>query len=206
MNLLKKIAHLPVARLAPFLLLSAFCLMASKPVANEKYVVDKESEVQWKCSMVLAGKGSHYGYVSISKGELTIEKGQLVGGAVEVDMNTIADEIHASKNNLIDHLKSPDFFDVEKYPISTFAITRVAPAEGGDINVTGNLTIKGITHEVTFPAKIEVKRGILNANGKVTIDRTQWDIRYRSEKFFGNLADRAISDSIEFDMKIVAKK
>jgi hypothetical protein len=46
----------------------------------------------------------------------------------------------------------------------------------------------------------------VNANGKVTIDRTKWDIRYRSGKFFANLADEAISDDIEFEMKIVAKK
>ena len=79
------------------------------------YVIDKkESVVTWKCSMVFADKGGHTGYVSISKGELMIEKGQLVGGAVEVDMNTVADEHHGSDNDLVEHLKSPDFFDVKK--------------------------------------------------------------------------------------------
>ncbi|MBT1700862.1 YceI family protein [Fulvivirgaceae bacterium PWU4] len=175
--------------------------------ANEKYVIDtKESVVKWKCSMVFANKGGHNGYVSLSKGELLVKKSQLVGGAVEVDMNTIADERHGSDNNLINHLKDPDFFDVQKFPTSTFAITRVAPADGGNINVTGNLTIKGITREVTFPAKVEVNGRTVTANGKVSIDRTQWDVRYRSGKFFADLADEAISDNIEFDMKIVAKK
>lgn len=135
-----------------------------------------------------------------------IEKGQLAGGAVEVDMNTIEDEKHGSDNDLVEHLKSPDFFEVKKFPIAAFAITKVASADGGNIGVTGNLTIKGITHEVTFPAKIEVKDGVVSANGKVTIDRAKWDVRYGSGKFFDNLADEAISDDIELDMKIVAKK
>lgn len=181
--------------------------VSKTPLTNEKYVIDnKQSVVTWKCPMVFANKGGHTGYVSISKGKLMIEKGQLVGGTVEIDMNTIADEHHHSDNNLIEHLKSSDFFDVEKFPISAFAIIMVASANDSTINVTGNLTIKGITQAVTFPAKIEVKGGMVNANGNVIIDRTKWDVRYKSGKFFDNLADEAISDDIEFDMKIVAKK
>lgn len=177
-----------------------------RDVANEKYVIDtKESVVTWKCSMVFANKGGHTGYVSLSNGQLILERDQLVGGSVEVDMSTIVDEHQRSDNNLIEHLQSPDFFDVKKFPFSTFAITRVAP-DGENINVTGNLTIKGITHEVTFPAKIESKGRIVHANCKVTIDRAQWDVRYKSGKFFDNLADEAISDTIEFEMKFVAKK
>src|SRR5258706_3760045 len=190
-----------------FLLLPALCFISSRPIESEKYVVDKkESVVTWKCSMVLASIGQHTGYVYISKGELMIEKGKLVGGKVEVDMSTIADESHGYENNLVEHLKSPDFFDVKKFPIATFEITKVASGDGENIKVTGDLTIKGITHEVTFPAGIEVKGGVVSANGKVTIDLSQWDVRYGSGKFFVNLADEAISDSIEFDMKIVAKK
>lgn len=179
----------------------------STPVINEKYSIDtKESVLTWKCSMAFACKGGHNGYVMITKGELIIEKGLLVGGSVEVDMNTIADEHRRSDNNLIEHLQSPDFFDVKKFPNATFAITKVAAGEGETIKITGNLTIKGITHEVTFPAKMEVKDGAVNASGKLSIDRTRWDVRYQSGKFFDNLADEAISDTIEFEMIIVAKK
>ena len=181
--------------------------VSRRAIANEKYVIDKkESVITWKCSMVFAHKGGHTGYVSIQKGELMTEKGQLVGGAVEVDMNTIADEHHQSDNNLVEHLKSLDFFDVKTFPSAAFGITQVASADGGNINVTGILIIKGITHEVTFPANMEVKGGVVHANGKLTIDRTKWDVRYGSGKFFDCFADKAISDDIEFDMKIVAKK
>jgi len=155
--------------------------------------------------MAVAGTGEHEGYVSLSKGEFTIDKGQLTGGSVEVDMTTIADEFHRSDNNLINHLKEPDFFDVNKFPTAAFVITKVEPS-GENFNVTGNLTIKEITHEVTFPAKVDVNGKRFTANGKLTIDRTQWDVRYRSGKFFDDLADKAISDDIEFEMKIVARR
>ncbi|HOX83507.1 MAG TPA: YceI family protein [Chryseolinea sp.] len=182
-------------------------LTSSIPVANEKYVIDKkESSVTWKCSMSFAKKGGHNGYISLSKGELTVDNGQLTSGTVEVDMNTIADEKHASDNDLIEHLKSPDFFDVEKFPISKFAIVKVVLAEGGNINVTGIMTIKGIMQTITIPAKVEVKGGVVTVNGKLTIDRTKWDITYKSGAFFADLADEAISDKIELEMKIVAKK
>lgn len=174
---------------------------------NEKYVVidTKESVVTWKGSMLIASN-SHTGYVYISKGELMIENGQLMGGTVEVDMNTIADKNHGSDNKLVAHLKDPDFFDVKKFPVSTIVITRVVSINDEHKKVTGNLTIKGITHPVTFPAKMEVKDGIVKANGKLVIDRTLWDVRYKSGKFYDNLADQTMSDSIEFHINIVAKK
>ena len=135
-----------------------------------------------------------------------IENGQLMGGTVEIAMKKTEGPGHLRKNNLIDHLKSPDFFDVEKFPFSTMVITKVALINGENKKITGNLTIKGITNPVTFPAIINVKDGIVKANGKLVIDRTKWGIRYNSGKFYANLADQTISDSIEFDMKIVAKK
>ena len=174
---------------------------------DEKYVAidTKESVVTWKGDNVI-GLNGHTGFVHISKGELVVENGELRGGTVEVDMNTIEDEKHDRDNGLIDHLKDPDFFDVNKFPFSTIAITRVASINAEDKEITGNLTIKGITHPVSFPVKMEMKDGIVKANGKLVIDRTKWDVRYKSGKFFGNLKDQAISDDIEFDMKIVAKQ
>ncbi|HEY3429909.1 MAG TPA: YceI family protein [Cyclobacteriaceae bacterium] len=176
-------------------------------VPSEKYEIDrKESVVIWFGSNVLASQGSHTGYVYLSKGELLMVKDQLAGGSVVVDMNTIVDEKHGSDNDLVEHLKSPDFFDVAKFPVTAFAITMAVPANDSTVNVTGNLTIKGITHAVTFPATIKLKDGVVQANGKLMIDRTRWDVRYNSKKFFADLADGVISDDIEFDIKIIAKK
>jgi polyisoprenoid-binding protein YceI len=174
-------------------------------VGDEKYVVidTTESVVSWKGSNSF---GPHTGNVYISKGELRIENGQLMGGTVEVNMNTIEDQNRDRDNGLINHLKDPDFFDVKKFPFSTIAITRVASKNVEENEITGNLTIKGITHPVSFPSKMEFKDGVVKATGKLVIDRTKWGVRYGSGKFFDNLKDKAISDDIEFDIKIVAKK
>lgn len=180
---------------------------ASRILQGHKYNIDtKQSVVTWKGSMVFDFEKEHIGYVYISKGELMIEKDSLVGGAAEINMKTIEYKDKENKNTPVKHLKSPDYFDVEKFPISTFSINKVEYSVRGNIKVTGNLTIKGITHPVTFPAKIIVKEGIVEANGKLVIDRTQWGIRYRSGKFYDNLADQAVSDDVELLMKIVAKK
>jgi polyisoprenoid-binding protein YceI len=117
-------------------------------------------------------KDKSTGYVYISKGELMIQKCQLIGGTAEVDMNTIEDKNHGSDNAMVNQLKNPDFFDVKQFPFSTIAITGVESTNNENKTVTGNLTIKGITHAVTFRAIIEVKRGIVKANGKLVIDRT----------------------------------
>jgi polyisoprenoid-binding protein YceI len=174
-------------------------------VGNEKYfIIDiMESVVTWTGSSV---EGKHDGYSYISKGELLIENDQLVGGTVEIDMNKSEGPGHDKDNNLINHLKGPDFFDVKKFPFSTIVITKIATINGEHKTVTGNLTIKGIKRPVIFPARIQVKGGTIKAEANLTIDRTDWGIRYKSGKFYDNLADKAISDSIEFNIKILAKK
>ena len=174
-------------------------------VGNEKYVLvdTTESVVTWRGSNSF---GSHAGFVSISKGELMIENGQLAGGAVEVDMNTLEEEKYGRESGLIKHLKDPDFFDVTKFPSSTIALTEVRSINDADKEITGNLTIKGVTRPVTFPAKVEMGNGKVKAAGRLVIDRTAWGIHYGSGKFFTLLADKVISDSIEFGITIVAKK
>ncbi|RQO65982.1 hypothetical protein DBR43_27445 [Pedobacter sp. KBW06] len=181
-------------------------LVSPGDVTGDKYTIDtKGSVVTWKGAMQI-GPNFHTGYVYISKGELMIENGELVGGTAEVDMNTIEDETHGRNNGLIKHLKDPDFFDVKRFPISMIAIIRAESTNAAYKKITGNLTIKGVTHPVTFPAKVEVKNGVVQANGRLVIDRTKWDVRYKSGKFYDLLADQTMSDSIEFNMKIVAKK
>lgn len=172
---------------------------------DENYMpVDpKQTEVAWKGSNSF---GAHEGFVSVSKGELKIENNRIVGGTVEVDMRTIEDESHKNNSGLIQHLKDPDFFEVQKFPAATITISKVEYVSGEDISVTGNLTIKGITNPVSFPAKVNVKDGIVTANGKLVIDRTHWGIRYKSGKFFGAVADQTISDDIEFRIKLVARE
>jgi polyisoprenoid-binding protein YceI len=188
---------------------------------QKKYIIDtKQSAVVWKCSMllgawegsVLLGDGSIKGDVDILKGELLFENSHLVGGEVEVDMNTIEQKF----DDPGPHNKFPEVFDVKKFPVSTFAITKVETwnnrnikVTGNNIKVTGNLTIEGITKAVTFPAKMDFKDrmdGTVVVNGALIIDRTDWGINYLSEKRFDRYGDGTISDDVKLLMKIVAKK
>ncbi|QIL41208.1 transcriptional regulator [Pedobacter sp. HDW13] len=183
-------------------------------VGQKKYRIDtKQSAIVWQASMYLGGwegtklisDGSSTGNVAILKGELSIENSELVGGAVDVDMNTIK-QIFEDEGP---HNKLPDFFDVKKFPVSTFAITKVESGNHENIKVTGKLTIEGITKTVTFPAQMYFKDGMdgtVEINGALILNRTDWGIYYRSEKRFDESGDLTISNQVKFFIKIVAKK
>ena len=161
--------------------------------------------------------GSRIGDVYLLKGELLIESDRrsdrhLVGGAAEVDMTTIGNFVDQRSYN-----KLPPFFGIKKFPVSTFAIAKVETGNDGNtkvptdgnIKVTGNLTMQGITKAVTFPAKMHFTDGMdgtVEMNGILTIDRTDWGIDNGSEKLFFKSGDGTIADDIKLFMKIVAKK
>ena len=110
------------------------------------------------------------------------------------------------------HLKSDDFFYVEKFPISTLKILEVIknPSAEGDAEdsytVVANLTIKGITNIIEFVADININRNQFSATAKIKIDRTQWDIKYHSGNYVKDLGDKLILDEIEFDIALVSVK
>jgi polyisoprenoid-binding protein YceI len=173
---------------------------------DQVYRVDNnESLITWKGSMKLSSMNKHVGSVSISKGELWVENSQLVGGEIAIDMNSIEYGDKKDKNTPVQHLKSPDYFDVKKFPTANIVITKIDSASANTFNITGDLTIKSETHPVSFPATITIQNGIINASATLTIDRTAWGITYRSQKFYDQIADQTVSDEIEFEMKIVAK-
>ncbi len=174
---------------------------------DQIYRIDnKESLVTWKGSMKLSFEDKHVGTISISKGELWVENSRLVGGEVEIDMNSMEYGDKKDKNTPIQHLKSADYFDVKKFPTANIVITNVDSVSANTFNITGDLTIKAVTHPVSFPATITIQNGIINTTAMLTIDRTVWGITYRSQKFYDQIADQTVSDEIEFILKIVAKK
>ncbi len=169
----------------------------------------QKSTLTWNGKKVT---GEHSGAVKLSDGTLTVDNNQLVGGSFAVDMTTITntDLTDAGYNaKLIGHLKSDDFFAVEKHPKATFKITKAEPIAGAkagenNYNITGDLTIKGITKPVTFPAAVKISGNQAEAVAKITIDRTKYDIRYGSKSFFDNIGDKAINDDFTVDLKLVA--
>ena len=179
--------------------LSAFT-NPNKPVS---YTVDAaKSTITWLGKKVT---GSHNGTISLKSGSLNVNGKNVTGGTFVIDMTSIKDADGSEK--LEGHLKADDFFGSTKYPTSTFVITKVT-GSGTNVNVTGNLTIKGITKPLSFPATVTVNGdGTASAlAGKITVDRTKYDIRYGSKSFFDSIGDKAIDDNFEIGVKLVAKK
>ncbi|AUS06434.1 YceI family protein [Pseudotamlana carrageenivorans] len=163
---------------------------------EKKQVKVDHSKVVWKGYKVL---GSHEGTVQLKSGILEFDKEKLTGGEFVIDMTSLVStdlEGSDSKAKLEGHLKSDDFFGVEKYPTSSLVFTKVKASGKNAYDVTGDLTIKGKTHAVTFTMSIYGSK----ANAALKIDRTKFDIQYGSPNFFDNLKDKAIYD--EFDIVV----
>jgi len=185
--------------LVAIIALSAFT-NGAKPVT---YTVDvAKSTITWVGKKVT---GSHNGTITLKSGTLNVDGKKVTGGTFVMDMTTIKDADGSAK--LEGHLKADDFFGTDKFPTSTFVITKVA-GSGANVNVSGNLTIKGTTKPITFPATVTVNAdGTVSAMaGKITVDRTKYDIRYGSKSFFDGIGDKAIDDNFELAVKLVAAK
>ena len=182
----------------------------AKPVAvvkNDGTFKTVESQILWKG---YKPTGSHHGSIDLKEGVLAVKDNQLVGGKFIIDMTTIKDldmpQTDPYNKKLVDHLKSPDFFDVAKYPTAKFEITAVRP-QAENYLIEGNLTIKDITKNITFPAMVLNKKDeITFYSDAIKIDRTDFGIKYKSKKFFGNLKDKFINDLFDVSFKIKAKK
>lgn len=177
-------------------------------VFAQDYVVNaSKSKVEWLGTKIT---GKHNGDVTIKEGSLSLEKNKLKGGKVVIDMNTIntTDLQGDYKNKLDGHLKDADFFDVASFPESVLVIKSVKNKKGKGTNtlITADLTIKGITNQITFPANILVKDGNTYANANITIDRTKWNITYSSGSVFKSLGDKVIHDEVVFTIKLEANK
>lgn len=188
------------------ILLSLTVLFSSGDGTKATYTVDTDaSKVEWLGEKVT---GEHNGTVSLKEGNFTFEDGKLTGGTFTVDMTTITCEDLSGeyKGKLEGHLKSDDFFGVEKYPTSTFVITKAVPQGPGRYKVIGNITIKETTEEIQFPATLEEKDGQVVGTAELTIDRSKFNIRYGSGSFFDNLGDKTIYDNFGLTVNIVASK
>lgn len=183
----------------------------SEEPANGKSVYNvetNESKVHWLGKKVT---GEHTGNVSLFNGDVTMEGDNIVAASIKMDMNTITctDLTNEQWNQkLVGHLKSDDFFSVETHPEAMFNATEFSAIKedenGNNYNVTGMLTIKGISHEISFPAKVNVSNSKLTALGSATIDRTKYDIKYGSGSFFKGLGDNMIYDDFEITFELVA--
>ena len=189
------------------LCLAFFTLMSFTTVMHQDHVKVNtiNSTVKWKGSKVTS---YHEGNIKLSSGKLIFDHGKLVGGEFEIDMSTIVntDMEGRMKQRLEWHLKNEDFFNVAEFPTSTITITNAVKGEGNTYKVVADLTIKGITHPISFDADVNVNGLNFLAAAKIKIDRTKWDIKYNSGNFFKDLGDKLILDEIEFDIFLLSVK
>ncbi|CAN5435393.1 YceI family protein [soil metagenome] len=169
------------------------------------YSIDtKSTTATWLAKKVT---GEHSGGISISKGNIVSDGKTITGGTFEFDMTSmtctdITDKEYNGK--LMGHLKSDDFFSVEKNPTAKFELTKATLKSGDDYDVTGKLTIKGITNEISFPAMIKMDAKTFVTVAKIMVNRTKYDIKYGSASFFEGIGDKAINDEFEININVIA--
>jgi polyisoprenoid-binding protein YceI len=164
-----------------------------------------KSKVEWVGRKVT---GAHNGTIDLKEGQLQFNENNLNGGKFVIDTTSIKIldiTDRATNAQFAGHLASDDFFSSEQFPEATMEIVYVEPRENGSYHVTGDLTIKGITHPVGFDMQVNQSNDILNASGKLTIDRTKYDIRFRSGNFFTNLGDNLIYNNFDLNFILTAE-
>lgn len=203
---MKVVKNLMIVALAALVSVSAMA-DGGKAVAPVALKVDaKASTFNW------LGKkftGEHNGTIGVQNGSLVVNGGKLSGGEFTIDMKSIKclDLTDAGYNaKLIGHLTSPDFFDVAKYPTATLKIKKATAKTATNYDITGDLTINGVTQSITFPAVVTIAKGATTATAKFEVDRTKFGSKYNSKSFFDTIGDKMINDNFQVDVKIVAAK
>ncbi len=181
---------------------------------GEAYSVDSSTTITWMGSKPT---GQHEGIFKVQEGKLLVKDNALTGGSFLIDMNSLnnLDLTDAEyKAKLEGHLKSPDFFDVAKFPTAKFEITGVenfvADSSSKDLVtkdathlIKGNLTLKDSTKNISFPAKITASTGKLIAAANFNIDRTEWGMNYKGPN---NPQDWVINKTVNIKLNLSSTK
>lgn len=179
--------------------------------SGNTFSIDSSSAITWAGTKPDA---THSGTFKISNGTVSVENNQLTAGSFTIDIASLVNlDLEGEwKGKLEGHLKSPDFFDVEKFPTASFAITKVEPYDstkgtslltGATHLISGNLTLKDSTKNISFPANISITETALTAKADFNIDRTLWGMNYKGPN---NPADWLIRKEVNLKFDIAAKK
>ena len=186
------------------LLSITFIVMSfSTVIAQETYKANVEnSTITWKG---YKPTGSHNGMITLQNGSLEMEDGEVMGGSFTVDMASIKDADGSAR--LEGHLKSKDFFEVEVFPTATFEISSVETDEDGEVTITGDITIKGITKEISFTSEVsETDSSVTLESAIFQVNRADFKVTYKSKTFFNNLKEKFVNDEFDLQVTIVANK
>ena len=167
------------------------------------YTVNVDSStVKWTGKEITTD--SHYGTLGLKQGAVEVSSAGIVRGNVVVDMNSIQclDMSGRGKTKLEGHLRSDDFFGVQSYPEAALSFTSLSAETSEKIDFTGDLTIKNITHPITFSGLLHQTGNSYSATIHFSFDRTLYDVKYRSGKYFKDLGDKLILDDIDIVAEI----
>jgi polyisoprenoid-binding protein YceI len=176
-------------------------------LTNGDYVADTASStLNWEGRKTLVAGYSDTGVISLKEGSAKVESGQIVVGNFVIDMTSITASTTgkgSGQDMLTKHLKSADFFDVAKFATSSLTVNSVTMI-GDQYIASGDLMIKGKTNPIEFPITLAQDGTNISVVGEAVVDRTKWDVRYGSNKFFDNLADNVIDDNftLKFEIKL----
>jgi polyisoprenoid-binding protein YceI len=162
-------------------------------------IVPAQSRIEW-CGKKITG--AHNGTIDVKEGEIILNNDKLVGGRIVADTTriTVLDITdHATNAQMTGHLASEDFFFTQKFPEAILEIISV-----NNNHVDANLTIRGITHRIGFEATVDVNDTRMTATATLVIDRTKYDMKFRSGNFFQNLGDTLIYNDFELTVHITA--
>ncbi|MGB0840416.1 MAG: YceI family protein [Chitinophagales bacterium] len=190
-------------RVSVFTILALVGFAFTSPQAEKQIKVDAtKTQINWTGYKVT---GQHTGTLQLNSGSFIYDEGVLTGGSFEVDMNslTVTDLEGDMAGKLKGHLMSADFFGVEKFPTASFNITKVVPQGPNRYKVIGDLTIKETTKEIRFNTTVDQSSGVPVASAKITLDRSDFNIRYGSGSFFDNLGDKTIYDDFDLNLTVV---
>jgi polyisoprenoid-binding protein YceI len=164
-----------------------------------------KSEIGWSAKSV---SDTHFGKVQLSKATLEFKNSKLVGGTFEIDMNTItAEDITDPENNqhFIQHITTEHFFETDRFPTASFVIVDVQPINESDYTVKGNITIKGITVEIQFKAKVIEVSNVKTASATIVLNKNVFGIEYGGKDKPGSEKDWFIYDEFTLNVNIVSE-
>ena len=182
-----------------YLLALVFTVSSLGLFAQTQKVNSEKSTINWLAKKI---GGQHEGVIKLQSGVLEEKDGKIESGSFVIDMKSITNtDLKDSDYNqkLVGHLKSDDFFGVEKFPTATLNITKATKFSNGKASITGKLTIKDKTETITF----DIIKNENTYTAKIEINRSKYDVKYGSTSFFDSLGDKAIDDIFILNIKLL---
>jgi polyisoprenoid-binding protein YceI len=173
---------------------------------SRTFIADiQQSKIIWTGKKI---KGEHTGTINLLSGKIETEEDKIVSGNFEIDTTSIKiTDIKDVETNqqFAGHLASDDFFSIDKYPKATFALLNANETEKGNLKIDGNLNIKGVIQSQSIEAAVIIEENIFKIKAQAIVDRTKFNMRFRSGNFFQNLGDNLIHNDFALDLFIILK-